>query len=119
MRHGLAIPALTPPSPPSRPSRSPPPTPLPQQLAKVAVLRGSAAAAGIALINSVGNLGGFLGPYMIGEVKDRTGDYGMGIVAVGAFVALSGVLTLLLARFSPETGKALRQAALAGSAPLH
>lgn len=85
----------------------------------MAVLRGSAAAAGIALINSVGNLGGFLGPYMIGEVKDRTGDYGMGIVAVGAFVALSGVLTLLLARFSPETGKALRQAALAGSAPLH
>lgn len=85
----------------------------------MAVLRGSAAAAGIALINSVGNLGGFLGPYMIGEVKERTGDYGMGIVAVGAFVALSGVLTLLLARFSPETGKALRQAALAGSAPLH
>lgn len=85
----------------------------------MAVLRGSAAAAGIALINSVGNLGGFLGPFIIGEVKDRTGDYGMGILAVGAFVALSGVLTLLLARLSPETRRALRQAALAGSAPLH
>ncbi len=85
----------------------------------MAVLRGSAAAAGIALINSVGNLGGFLGPFIIGEVKDRTGDYGMGIVAVGAFVALSGVLTLLLARFSPETNRALRQAALAASGSRH
>lgn len=84
----------------------------------MAVLRGSAAAAGIALINSIGNLGGFLGPYMIGAVKDRTGDYGMGIVAVGAFVMLSGVLTLLLGRLSPETGRALKQAALAGPGSL-
>jgi ACS family tartrate transporter-like MFS transporter len=84
----------------------------------MAVLRGSAAAAGIALINSVGNLGGFLGPYMIGEVKDRTGDYGMGIVAVGAFVMMSGILTLLLARLSPETDRALKQARLAGPASL-
>jgi ACS family tartrate transporter-like MFS transporter len=81
----------------------------------MAVLRGTAAAAGIALINSVGNLGGFLGPYLIGAVKDRTGDYGMGIIAVGGFVALSGVLTLLLGRLSPETGRALEQARLAGS----
>ncbi len=84
----------------------------------MAVLRGPAAAAGIALINSVGNLGGFLGPYMIGAVKDRTGDYGMGIVAVGAFVMLSGILTLLLGRMSPETGRALKQAALAGPGSL-
>ncbi|MGE0668778.1 MAG: MFS transporter [Sphingomonadales bacterium] len=81
----------------------------------MAVLRGSAAAAGIALINSVGNLGGFLGPYMIGAVKDRTGDYGMGIAAVGAFVMLSGILTLLLARYSPETERALKQASMSAS----
>jgi ACS family tartrate transporter-like MFS transporter len=85
----------------------------------MAVLSGGAAAAGIALINSVGNLGGFLGPIIIGEVKDRTGDYGMGIVAVGAFVAMAGVLALLLARFSPGTRAALRQAALDTPAPTH
>jgi len=38
-------------------------------------LRGAAAAAGIAFINSVGNLGGLVGPYLLGAVKDRTGGY--------------------------------------------
>ena len=37
------------------------------------MLSGVAAAGGIALINSVGNLGGFLGPYMFGLVKDAAG----------------------------------------------
>jgi ACS family tartrate transporter-like MFS transporter len=83
----------------------------------MAVLRGTAAAAGIALINSVGNLGGFLGPVIIGEVKDRTGDWGMGIVAVGVFVAMAGVLTLALGRLSPATVRALRQERFGGSAP--
>ena len=36
-------------------------------------LTGPAAAGGIALINSVGNLGGFAGPYVVGMTKDRTG----------------------------------------------
>jgi len=78
----------------------------------MAVLRGSAAAAGIALINSISNLGGFLGPYILGAVKEATGGYGGGVLAVGAFVLMSGVLTLLLARFSPQTRDALDQAAL-------
>ena len=38
-----------------------------------AMLSGVAAAGGIALINAVGNLGGFLGPYMFGLIKDATG----------------------------------------------
>jgi MFS transporter, ACS family, tartrate transporter len=37
-------------------------------------LTGFSAAAGIALINSVGNLGGFVGPYMIGAIAMRTGN---------------------------------------------
>ena len=37
-------------------------------------LTGSAAAGGIALINSIGNLGGFVGPYAIGWIKDATGE---------------------------------------------
>ena len=46
-------------------------------------LRGAAAAAGIAFINSVGNLGGLVGPYLLGAVKDRTGGYSAGLVALG------------------------------------
>src|SRR5262249_48026067 len=37
------------------------------------LLRGSAAAAGIALVNALANVGGFLGPYAIGRIKDATG----------------------------------------------
>ena len=38
-------------------------------------LSGASAAAGIAMINSIGNLGGFIGPYAIGWMKDRWGSY--------------------------------------------
>lgn len=48
------------------------------------VLSGSSAAVGIALINSVGNLGGFLGPYLIGFLKDMTGG------TTGSFLVLAG-----------------------------
>jgi ACS family tartrate transporter-like MFS transporter len=52
------------------------------------LLRGSAAAAGIALVNSVGNLGGFAGPYAVGWLKDNMGG------TTGAFL---GAATLGLA----------------------
>lgn len=54
-----------------------------------AMLSGSAAAGGIALINAVGNLGGFLGPYMMGTIKDATGSFNIGLlsIAMGALVA--------------------------------
>jgi MFS family permease len=54
-----------------------------------AMLSGTAAAGGIALINAVGNLGGFLGPYMMGSIKDATGSFGIGLlsIAVGALVS--------------------------------
>ena len=58
-----------------------------------ALLSGTAAAAGIALINSIGNLGGFVGPYLVGLVKDATGSTDGGLVAlavllgIGAFTA--------------------------------
>jgi ACS family tartrate transporter-like MFS transporter len=61
-------------------------------------LSGSAAAAGIATINSIGNLGGFVGPAMIGWIKDQTGSFAGGLTFVGALLMLSAVLTLLLAR---------------------
>jgi ACS family tartrate transporter-like MFS transporter len=59
------------------------------------VLKGSTAAAGIALINSVGNLGGFCAPYMIGLVKTRTGSYAGAMLTLGALSALGGFVALL------------------------
>ncbi|KJC41595.1 MFS transporter [Bradyrhizobium sp. LTSP857] len=61
-------------------------------------LSGPAAAAGIATINSIGNLGGFVGPSMIGWIKDRTGSFVGGLYFVAGLLVLSAVLTLLLSR---------------------
>jgi len=61
-------------------------------------LSGPAAAAGIATINSIGNLGGFVGPSVIGWIKTETGSFAGGLYFVGALLMLSAVVTLLLAR---------------------
>jgi ACS family tartrate transporter-like MFS transporter len=61
-------------------------------------LSGSAAAAGIATINSIGNLGGFVGPAMIGWIKDETGSFAGGLYFVGGLLLLSALLTFLLSR---------------------
>jgi ACS family tartrate transporter-like MFS transporter len=75
-------------------------------------LSGSAAAAGIATINSIGNLGGFVGPAMIGWIKDLTGSFQGGLFFVAALLVLSAVLTLVLAR-SQRTSAAAAADALA------
>jgi MFS family permease len=59
-------------------------------------LTGSAAAGGIALINSIGNLGGFAGPYAIGWIKDATGDVTLGLVVLAACSIMAGVVTFLM-----------------------
>ena len=59
-------------------------------------LSGAAAATGIATINSIGNLGGFAGPAMIGWVKDQTGSFAGGLYFVAGLLILSTVLTLVL-----------------------
>jgi MFS transporter, ACS family, tartrate transporter len=61
-------------------------------------LSGSAAAAGIATINSIGNLGGFVGPTLIGWIKDTTGSFLGGLYFVSGLLVLSAVVTLLLSR---------------------
>ena len=58
-------------------------------------LSGAAAATGIATINSIGNLGGFAGPAMIGWVKDQTGSFAGGLYFVAGLLILSTVLTLV------------------------
>jgi MFS transporter, ACS family, tartrate transporter len=67
-----------------------------------ALLSGTAAAVGIALINSVGNLGGFFGPYMIGVVRNSTGSFKGGLLVVSGALAVSGCLALTL-KFARET----------------
>ena len=64
-------------------------------------LTGYAAASGIALINSVGNLGGFVGPYMIGSITTWTGSSYWGLVFAGASLVVCAALVVCLRR--PET----------------
>ena len=59
-------------------------------------VQGAAAAGAIALINSIGNLGGFLGPTMIGWLKDRTGSFTAGMFGLAGILALAGSIALLL-----------------------
>ncbi len=57
-------------------------------------LSGTAAAGGIALINSVGNLGGFVGPFVIGRIKTGTNSYAGGLLFLAAAMLLGGCLAL-------------------------
>jgi sugar phosphate permease len=59
-------------------------------------LSSAAAAACIGLINSFGNLGGFVGPYAVGFLSDKTGTYAAGVFYLVGSAALSGLLVLLL-----------------------
>lgn len=55
-------------------------------------LSGQAAAGGLALINTVGALGGFVGPYVVGFVRDATGSFSGGLIALSLAVLGSAVL---------------------------
>jgi MFS transporter, ACS family, tartrate transporter len=77
-------------------SATPPFWPLP-----TAFLRGTGAAGGIAFINAVGNLGGFVGPYVMGWMKDVSGGYAAGIGVLAACATASGVLVMTVASPGP------------------
>jgi len=61
-----------------------------------AFLSGAAAAGGIALINSIGNLAGFAGPYAMGAIKDLTGSYTGGLLGLSVLGFLAMTLVLVL-----------------------
>ncbi len=61
-----------------------------------AVLSGTSAAAGIAVINSVGNLSGFAGPYAMGLVKDATGSFAGGLLLIAGVALVALVIVLVL-----------------------
>ncbi|WP_062174636.1 MFS transporter [Burkholderia sp. PAMC 26561] len=75
-----------------------------------AMLSGSTAAAGIAFINTVGNLGGFVGPYMTGWIREATHSYVWALAALGGWLALSGVVILIVGRKKPGDGVQNRKA---------
>lgn len=57
-------------------------------------LTGGAAAGGLALISSIGTLGGFLGPSIMGWLKHVTGSFTIGMLAMAGFLALASLLTV-------------------------
>jgi MFS transporter, ACS family, tartrate transporter len=61
-----------------------------------AFLSGAAAAGGIAIINSIGNLAGFVGPYVMGSIKDATGTFTVGLLAIAGLVVVAMLIALSL-----------------------
>lgn len=81
-----------------------------------AYLSGTAAAAGIALINSVGNLGGFVGPYVMGYISTATGSFDFGIMFLAACMVISAFIVTVCVK---QTGKALTTDGAKDATPAH
>ena len=64
-------------------------------------LTGMAAAGGLAFINSIGTTGGFVGPYVFGWLRDETGSFSAGLLAMSGFLVLAAGLAWSLRRFAP------------------
>jgi MFS transporter, ACS family, tartrate transporter len=58
-------------------------------------LSGTAAAGGIALINSIGNLGGYVGPFVVGWIKDSTNSFEIALYFLAACSLASGAIAFL------------------------
>ena len=85
--------------------------PLPTML-----LGRTAAAASIGLINSFGNLGGFIGPYVIGWLTGRNGSFAYAMLAMAACAYVSGLLVLLV-KITPGGGLKANVSPTSGGAP--
>ena len=69
------------------------------------ILTGTAAASGIAWINSVGNLGGFFGPTVVGWAKNYTGSFAGGLYALAGFALLSAIVSGVVAAHSQPAAR--------------
>jgi MFS transporter, ACS family, tartrate transporter len=65
-----------------------------------AILSVSGASAGIAAINALGNLGGFVGPYLVGWTQKITGDYSSGLYVLALFAGTSAIFGIVLTRLN-------------------
>ncbi len=70
-------------------------------------LTGSSAAAGIALVTSVTNLGGFAGPFTVGLIRQRTGSFYPGLICAGFFFLVSASLAFVLPKRLSPAGERL------------
>jgi len=61
-------------------------------------LKGPAAAGGLALVNTIGPLGGFVGPSLIGVLREQTGSYAASMVVLAVPLVLSAVIVLAIGR---------------------
>jgi ACS family tartrate transporter-like MFS transporter len=59
-------------------------------------LGGTAAAGGIAMINSLGNLGGYVGPDTLGKLKHATHGFGAGLLFLAAWLVVAGIVVLFV-----------------------
>ncbi len=62
------------------------------------MLSGTAAAGAVAILQMVGGLGGFTGPYMIGRLRDATHSFAGGFIPMGGFAMAAGILALVVRR---------------------
>ena len=76
-------------------------------------LTGAAAAAGMAFINSIGNLGGYVGPFIVGWIKDSTKSFEMALYFLAACALLSAVITFFAKRATDTRQATGRQDAAA------
>ena len=68
------------------------------------ILRGMAAAGGLALLNSFSNLGGYFGPTLMGWAKQQTGNYSFGLQVLAGFLLLAALSVILIGKaFFPKT----------------
>jgi len=75
-------------------------------------LKGRAAAAGIAVMNMIGILGGFVGPYWMGIAKDLTGDYRRGLLTMAAPMLVGAGIMFYLRWRSLQTASPLIEPAM-------
>ncbi len=81
-----------------------------------AFLGGTAAAAGIGLVNAVGNLGGFAGPWAVGYLRHWSEGYTTGLLVIAAVLVLQAVLVSSL-RLTPRVPEGMEPALAAGPGP--
>jgi ACS family tartrate transporter-like MFS transporter len=78
-------------------------------------LTGTAAAGAIAMINAVGNLGGYVGPFVVGWIKDSTQSFGAGLYFLSACSLMAAVITFFAARAAGDPAAIARANAAAAA----
>jgi MFS transporter, ACS family, tartrate transporter len=68
-------------------------------------LASTAAAGAIAMINSIGNLGGFFGPVLVGQITKSTGSPASGLLGIAIIILSSPILILLVHKLQPRRQK--------------